>query len=394
MSVHQRGRKWVVRFRYNGTNSQETFATEAEAVWFDTACKDKDRGADWALSELDRKDEQDGAPRLSEAFERFCLWKTKRVADARTVNDYRGQFNNWILPYFKDIRVTDLSQKKVQHWVDWMHDERDLSAKSIADRHALLHGILDYVTGDSSDFAVTLESPCAATSLPKRKKKPVRGLTPHEWIALRDGLIHVGKPDALDLADFLVGTGWRWGEAVALNGHHVEVTEFGTFVTMGRVMRRTHPYTGYVVVEDEGKSDSALRTIKVSPTLATMLKRRKAALDSPDDLIFTTQNGLPWAHENFNKRVWLPALTIAGMAERKPRPTMHWLRHTHAAALIRAGESLPAVSKRLGHVTIGTTVDQYASLVSDVSNEALDRLDGQFYGPGGLRAVDDSQKGA
>lgn len=51
--------------------------------------------------------------------------------------------------------------------------------------------------------------------------------------------------------------------------------------------------------------------------------------------------------------------------------TPHWLRHTHATALLLAGTPLHVVSRRLGHRSVQTTINTYGHVTEDAELEAL-----------------------
>jgi integrase/recombinase XerD len=48
----------------------------------------------------------------------------------------------------------------------------------------------------------------------------------------------------------------------------------------------------------------------------------------------------------------------------------HWLRHTHAPALLLAGVPLHVVSRRLGHAGVQTTMDLYGWVTEDAGLRA------------------------
>jgi site-specific recombinase XerD len=68
-------------------------------------------------------------------------------------------------------------------------------------------------------------------------------------------------------------------------------------------------------------------------------------------------------------------------ARLKEHPTPHRMRHTFATAMLRAGMSLPALMKILGHRTIGMTL-RYAEVtgldVQRAYEKALDALEGRY----------------
>jgi len=49
----------------------------------------------------------------------------------------------------------------------------------------------------------------------------------------------------------------------------------------------------------------------------------------------------------------------------------HWLRHTHATALLLAGVPVHVVSRRLGHADVQTTLNTYAHVTDDAELRAV-----------------------
>jgi integrase len=58
----------------------------------------------------------------------------------------------------------------------------------------------------------------------------------------------------------------------------------------------------------------------------------------------------------------------------------HDLRHTHAALLIAAGEHPKVIQARLGHASIGTTLDTYGHLFEGLDEAAAEKLDATWIG--------------
>ena len=57
-----------------------------------------------------------------------------------------------------------------------------------------------------------------------------------------------------------------------------------------------------------------------------------------------------------------------------PEIRFHDLRHTHASLLIATGESIKAVSQRLGHATIELTLRVYYHLLPGYDDVLADRI--------------------
>jgi len=51
--------------------------------------------------------------------------------------------------------------------------------------------------------------------------------------------------------------------------------------------------------------------------------------------------------------------------------TPHWLRHSHATALLMAGVPVHVVSRRLGHAGVQTTLDLYAHVTEDADMRSV-----------------------
>jgi integrase len=59
------------------------------------------------------------------------------------------------------------------------------------------------------------------------------------------------------------------------------------------------------------------------------------------------------------------------VAEAKQTPlSLHGLRHTHATLALRAGVQAKVVSERLGHATVGFTLDTYTDSLPDIQEAA------------------------
>lgn len=382
---------WRVRFQLNRTTTSATFDSERAAEKFCTLVDTV--GPVRALELLDEGTVPvDAAPgrTMDAVFERYMGWKSRKnkrgeyvgkVKTDRTLADNRRDYANWLQPWFGDRDIDTITEVDVAQWIEAM--EGRLSAKTIADRHSLLHQI--YKWASSGSRAITVNDPCRVTELPARTKRQPKGLKPAEWALLHQAA-HEVDPDAADLLLFFVASGWRWSEATALAVWEVELDEHGrVFVNMGRVVRRNA--AGEHVIVADAKSLAGERRIKMGAAAGEMLLRR---IDGkrPDDLVFTSGSGGRWSYSHFSGNIWHRAkgakakrVRILERAqelglERADQVTLHWLRHTHVGMLILGGNvSLPEIQRRVGHASINTTINVYGRMVDDVSDDALEALD-------------------
>lgn len=370
---------WRVRFEHHGRTRSRTFGTELAAKVF---CRDLNtHGPDYAVQRQDdesRRDELAGTATLDEVAEQFFAWKTSRVRSDRTVADYRRDYGNAIRPRLGSTPVGTITDHDVQQWVDDLRSgtlaprsvggpggtrrRQAISAKSIGDRHALLHQIMEYAAAPSRKIIDS--NPCKGTELPRKRRTQPKGLTPAEWQAL-DAALRQIDGDAADLATFLLASGWRWSEATALAVADVESIGERVWVTMTHVVRRTAAGTAEIV--QDGKADASMRRIEVDRDVADMVRRRCVG-KTPADLVFTTGSGAQWHYANFRNRYWSKAVVVANLGR---KPTPHWLRHTAVVWLALSGASLPELQARIGHASIQTTIGVYGRMIQDAKPEAL-----------------------
>lgn len=377
---------WRVRFRLkDGTNTSETFTTRDEA---DAFCQDiDDVGTDEAVRLRTERDTHAGHITLEEVADEFFTWKAKKVRSDRTISDYRRDYTNWIKPRFGRRRANSITETEVQRWVDAMRDgelegRRPAAPKSIADRHALLHGI--FARGVRTKRIEN--NPCTSTDLPTKQKGLPKGLRPNEWAALHAALANL-DPAAADLADGLLATGWRWSEVAAMAVGQLYDAGDALYASMDRVMRRNA--AGQDVIVDEGKRQASVRRVKIDAEAAQMFRRRMVG-KAPGDLVFTTpiaRNGLggnAWHYANYRRSYWDKAVAAANLSR---KPTPHWLRHTHVVWMAMSGASLPELQSRIGHASITTTINVYGRMITDVGDAALNTFSKMRAAP--LPQVDD-----
>jgi integrase len=137
----------------------------------------------------------------------------------------------------------------------------------------------------------------------------------------------------------------------------------------GRItVSRSRIRVGNTEIEKEPKSESGLRTVALPKTLIDMLQDR---VSKPDAYVLTTSHG---------QRVSLGYLTSAIKEAMKAIGCddgycLHSTRHTHATHLLNAKMPIKAVSKRLGHSDISTTMRIYAKVLDQDDADLASAID-------------------
>lgn len=351
---------WSVLYRHGKKQKSKTFTDHDKAVELQALIDTL--GPDRALTVVATERRDDG-PTLKELAVQWFEVK-RRGLTPRALADYQRDYENWIDPFFGHRDAATVNEHDVQTWVD--RDLASLGAKTVADRHALLHGI--YKWASARKRALVPHNPCLETELPKRKKTPPKGLTLGEWAALRDAAYRVNA-DAADLILFMASTGWRIGEATALMVKGVEDDGAKMYVTVTHVNRK-----GSGVVAG-AKSEAGLRRLSIiNADCQQMIRRRMIGL-GPDGYVFTnphSPSGL-WEPSTFRNRWWKKSVIEAGLVDRAPTP--HWLRHTHVMLCHAAGMTMAEIQRRLGHEDIKTTINTYGRMIDGMSDDVAARLD-------------------
>jgi hypothetical protein len=144
-------------------------------------------GPEKALATLAAR-EDDGLT-VDQLAERFFEWKAGDVTE-RTLADY----TNWIKRDLGWRMAESIDELDVQRLVDEMR--KRLEPKSIADRHMLLFSMFKF--GSARTRRLVSHNPCTETQLPKRLKKPAKGVTLTEYHAIitgREGRPRRRRPD-------------------------------------------------------------------------------------------------------------------------------------------------------------------------------------------------------
>ena len=91
--------------------------------------------------------------------------------------------------------------------------------------------------------------------------------------------------------------------------------------------------------------------------------------------VFTNESGLPY-HPNHITKMFDAAVKQS----EQPRIRLHDLRHTFATIALTAGVHPKVVSERLGHASIGITLDIYSHVMPGMQEEAAARVGNLIFG--------------
>lgn len=168
-----------------------------------------------------------------------------------------------------------------------------------------------------------------------------------------------------------VGSGMRQGELFGLTWEDIDFEK-----NLVSVRRTLAEVKGAFTVK-EPKSKRSKRTITLPPFVMEALREHRTKMLAEGHIkapVFCAKTGQYQRKSNMLRQVFFPMLEKAGL----PRIRFHDLRHTHATLLLAAGESIKAVSRRLGHASIDITLKVYAHLLPDYDEALAGRLQKMF----------------
>lgn len=175
-----------------------------------------------------------------------------------------------------------------------------------------------------------------------------------------------------------VATGMRRGEILGLRWSDVD--EGYAVIRISRTLEVTSEQG---VVFEEPKTARSRRAVMVPGFLTARLiahrrsqtARRRAAGPAwhESGLVVDRGNGTPWNPDRFSS-AWPWFLHRSGL----PHVRFHDLRHGHATLMLMKGVHPKIVSERLGHSTIGITLDIYSHVLPTMQTEAVKAFDELF----------------
>lgn len=144
---------------------------------------------------------------------------------------------------------------------------------------------------------------------------------------------------------------------------------------------------GWIYVRKEnrilgtGKTASAVRRVELPRILYDILWKHRLEMETTSDFVFHTSSGKPMSSRNVGRYVddiVMRSGLWTGPDDRRPKPTLHPLRHNYFSSLISEGVDIKYTSMQGGHANAGFTLERYTHLVEERKSrgqaaQAIDR---------------------
>ncbi len=284
----------------------------------------------------------------------------------RTVALYRHVLDRHLLPGLGALRLPELTSARMDHFI---RDRRRVAGYSVAKLcRSVASGVCGFaVRRDAMRYnpvrdVEALESPST------REARALSDVECRAWLAIVDRSEFAHQVDLPDLVRFLLGTGCRIGEALALTWPNVDLER--QVISIESTLIRVR---GQGLLMKRPKTKSGVRVLRVPLWLVAILRERRARDPESAGAVFPDALGGhrdPNNVERDHRRI------------RQDTPfewvVPHTYRKTVATLLDQQGLSARTIADQLGHSRISMTQDVYMGrrVVDQAAAAALEGVSG------------------
>jgi integrase len=301
-------------------------------------------------------------------------WATANVGP-KTLERYRQLLRLYVNPHIGAVRIQKLRAVHLNELYSALlrsggRNGSALSARSVGHVHRVLHRAL----GHAATWDVVSQNVASLVAPPPVPDNEIEILTEEQIGAI---LRHFEGRTLRPIVSFLLGTGARRGEALALRWGDVN---FQTNIV--RIERSLEQTKGSIRIKSP-KTKNGRRNVTISPWLVAELRAHRARQDerrmslgagrAPDDTtVFAKWNGEVRSPSRLSQDF------AAAMDTLKIDCTLHGLRHTHVSQLIAAGLDVLTISRRIGHASPAITLNVYSHMFSNTDTRAAEIMEATF----------------
>lgn len=291
-----------------------------------------------------------------------------------TLQNVRIRLNNYIEPYWCDVKIKDITISDYQKWVSFIYSKTELKKGTCNNIVMITDAVLrecyklQEVEKNFADFKII-------TRKDDRKEKNI--YTPDEARKILKLLNSKKRHSPLKLVVNIIAlTGMRFGEVAGLLWENIDFENNVIKVRTNMVYANHRFYLKGV------KTKSGIRDLKVPQSLIDMLKEEKerqeelradGKINNEHDVVCLS------VHNKYVSNGSLKCTFIRFCKKNNIEyKGFHALRHTHATALLLAGIDMKTISKRLGHRDIQITMDVYSHVLEEMDTKASEKIEELF----------------
>jgi integrase len=310
---------------------------------------------------------------VAEYLDRWLADYAKPKVSPKTYERYQEMIDGHIRPALGSYLLPKLSPLHIQGFYSralatGRKDGRGgLSSQSVVHFHRLLHKAF----AQAVKWQLLARNTLQAVEPPKAQRQEMRALDEDETASL---LSLLGENRLYMPVMLAVTTGLRRGEILGLRWSNIDLAT-GTMTVVQSLEQTKEALRFKSPKTHRSRRSLALPAITIEALRSHRAKQAEERLALgpayvDQDLVCPRPSGLPWAPDVFST-AFSSFVRRSGL---KPF-RFHDLRHSHASHLLRAGVHPKIVSERLGHSTVGITLDTYSHVLPGMQEDAVQLLD-------------------
>lgn len=304
-----------------------------------------------------------------------------------TVYGYRCNLNAYILPVFKDFKLSEIKayhlekfynslKERTVQYADKNGVKKNLSSTTIQKQHRQLSLIFNTAV----KWGFMEDNPCKNVVKPPTQETPEMDFYDEQEI---DQVLKCLEKENLTLKVaiyMLIFGGFRRAELLGLYWEDIDF-EHHT-VTVKRDLLNIR---GKGIIEDKTKTIKSSRTVLMPPKIFELLRLYKIDQERQKSVLKDLWIESPYVFKAPSGRCIYPDWLTTNWRrflkknEGIRRLRLHDLRHTSATYLISKGIPVATVSKRLGHSNIYTTLNTYTHSVNQDEEKAILLFNEHFF---------------
>lgn len=299
------------------------------------------------------------------SLEQFLFsWLHEYKKDTVRKNTYElheRNIKNHILPYFKNIKITDIKPIMYQKFLNFLTDQ-GYSKRTVE----IIHGTMFNAFSKAVIIGKLAKNPCYGATISNKNEKKKGTL---EYMLSEDipkFLQEAYKYNYIYYIFFrtLIETGMRKGEAAALQWTDINLRE--NYIDI----KNTLDFSAKTADElfGETKTYESKRRISIGASLSVALQKHKKWQFENKQMLqddYKHDLNLVFCRVDGN---FLPKSTLFNAFNRILKRAdinkmpIHALRHTHAVLLLESGADMKYIQERLGHKSMMVTADVYSHI--------------------------------
>ncbi|TDO30622.1 phage integrase family protein [Kribbella sp. VKM Ac-2527] len=318
------------------------------------------------------------------------LWEKKfkeRVADGKysptSLDTYRRAIKNHVRPAVGDIRIGEATTPRIDTVLSKIKNRA--GAPTAKTCRAILSGALKLAVRYG---AISVNPVREVDAIETQPKNPSRSLTGEEVTLLRKHLTtdeRAVQADLPDLVTFMLGTGVRIGEALAVLWSQVDL-EAGTVEITSTIVR----VTGQGLLRKRTKSRAGQRLLHLPDWASAVLRTRHAAGIRLDDPIFADVIGGFRDPSNVRRSLRTALSPVGSTARRDLGLTLRALRRETGLSRKQVAEALTWPQTRIEPIETGRIKVDHQLVADLVKTYGIDLDDS----PALLAQVDEATRPA